>query len=170
LRKTQLILLRVILLPALSLVAAIGPLAIDTTRAASRSLFQNLNGRWTGWGWIELASGDRERVRCRITFTLTGGKQASQNLRCASVSYKIDATSILINSAGAISGSWSETTYDARGSITGRASKKHMAINLIGNNLSAGMSVTSEGECTQRLKIRPRGVDIRIISVGLKRC
>ena len=139
--------------------------------AASKSLFQTLAGRWTGWGWIELASGDRERIKCRISYRLIdSGNKAAQGIRCASTTYNIDATALLWNNNGAITGTWRETTYNAHGHVSGAATEKSASVSLKSPNLDALMKINAIGKCRQTVSIRPQGVDIKIISVGLKGC
>lgn len=143
----------------------------QTAHASTPTLFETLEGRWMGWGWLELDSGDREPVKCRVTYDLgEGGKTATQGLRCASATFKIDANASLTNTDGRISGNWRERTYDAEGTISGRATDKYMAMSLLGDNMSAGMSINSKSKCLQSVRIRPKGVNVKLISVNFERC
>ena len=164
--------------PAVLLIAAISMMSLLLglfqplpAQAATKSLFETLAGRWTGWGWIELASGDRERIKCRISYRLIDtGSKATQGIRCASSSYNIDATALLWNDAGTIKGTWREVTYDAHGKVSGSATDTSASVNLESNNLNAAMKINSISKCRHTVSIRPKGIDIKMISVGLKGC
>jgi len=158
----------------LSLVLALSAIAGASTAsiaAPSQSLFEKLDGRWTGWGWLQVKSGDRERMRCIVSYQLReDGSKADQELRCASTSYIFDATASLTNDDGIISGNWKETTFAAEGTITGRATASFVSVHLEGVNLSAGMSITAKGSCAQTVRIRPQNGEITLMSISLKRC
>jgi len=158
----------------LSLVLAltcVAGLSTASYAAPSQSLFEKLNGRWTGWGWLQVKSGDRERIRCIVSYKLHAPKNAAdQELRCASTSYIFDATASLKNDEGIISGTWKETTFAAEGTITGRATASFVSVHLEGVNLSAGMSITAKGSCAQTVRIRPQNGEITLMSISLKRC
>ena len=152
---------------------AIGLVAGSANAAdsAPETLFQKLSGDWNGWGWVQVRSGDREKMRCSISYhLLADGNEAKQELRCASAGFIIDATANLKNEKGVISGTWKEATYSSQGTISGRSTSRFASIRLYGDNLSVGMSITSKGECMQSVRIQPKNTDIKLISVSLKRC
>ncbi|MGI9522566.1 MAG: hypothetical protein ACR2PG_13055 [Hyphomicrobiaceae bacterium] len=59
-------------------------LKTDSAQAAS------ITGRWSGGGTVQLSSGGRERVRCRVTYRRIAGQRFSVYARCASSGTKID--------------------------------------------------------------------------------
>lgn len=58
---------------------------------ALQSPFSGLNVSWSGDGFIKLASGQRERLRCRVTCGVTESDTRLQ--QCASDSYRFDVDS-----------------------------------------------------------------------------
>jgi hypothetical protein len=140
--------------------------------AAARpaSPMDNLPGYWTGRGSVILGNGNRESVKCAVTYSVAGGgSHLRQHLRCASPSYNINASAVLRVSGRRITGSWEERSFSASGSISGHVTGKGMALTIRGSSFSAGMTVALSS-CHQSINITPQGFDIRRISVGLGKC
>lgn len=130
----------------------------------------DLAGRWSGWGSITMANGSSEQVKCVATYFIEGGgAQVRQNLRCASTSYKIDATAKLNNANGQLTGEWEEKTYAAIGSVAGRFHGTGFNVSIQGPAFSAAMAVTTTS-CKQSISITPTGFDISRINIGLDKC
>jgi hypothetical protein len=130
----------------------------------------DLPGRWSGWGAVVLANGASEQVRCVATYFVNGGGSSLlQNLRCASASYKIDATANLTVSNGQVSGAWEEKTWSAMGSVAGRMTGDGFNLSIQGDTFSAAMALTTSS-CKQSINIMPRGFDVSKISIGLGKC
>ena len=133
------------------------------------SAFAGLVGSWVGTGTITLASGAKENIRCRATYGLSdGGQLLKQTLRCASDSYNFDLRSNVKNDAGAISGSWRETTRQVQGSISGSAGPGQIQANIQGPTFSAGLLLASRGT-RQTVTIRSQGSDLSEVSIVLNR-
>ncbi len=146
-------------------------LAFQDADAGAETLFQKLSGDWTGWGWIELTSGDRERIRCQLAYELRGtGNETALSLRCAGASYNLDGSADFINEDGRISGSWQEKFYNAKGEVSGRATSNYMTLLLKGETVKAGLSLTSSDKCRHSMSISPNGVEFKKIIISLKRC
>ena len=150
-------------------VAAIsGSLVFATSSGAAP--IDDLPGRWSGWGTISTPSGAPEQVKCIATYFLNdGGASLVQNLRCASSSYKIDATAKLKHAAGALSGEWEEKTYSAIGSVTGQTTGDGFVLAIKGDKFTAELAVTSTN-CKQSVTITPIGLDISKIAISLGKC
>jgi hypothetical protein len=136
--------------------------------AGPASAVNDLPGKWTGWGSIQLANGSSERVKCIVEYAVKG-PSVLQNLRCASQSYRIDATAKLNIQNGEVSGDWEEKSYSAVGSIAGKSSGSNFNLSIQGLVFSAAMAVATTG-CKQSINITPQGFDIAKISIGLGRC
>ena len=150
---------------ALALSAAAPALA--QRAAAAESGFGGVAGTWSGAGTISTASGNTERIRCRVNYTLTGGGNGlHQDLRCASDSYNFQVASDIVNQGGAISGTWSEVTRGVTGNVSGRMSGGAIQVSVTGPAFSAGLSISTSGS-RQTVMIRPSGGDIRDVSVSL---
>jgi hypothetical protein len=106
--------------------------------------FDKLAGYWAGGGTVTPVRGSPEKVSCRVTYDVKGPK-VTQNLRCAGTDYKFYATSNLTYAAGRIKGSWTETTYDASGGVTGSASDNTIHALISGDKFSGRMSIAIAG-------------------------
>lgn len=130
----------------------------------------DLAGRWSGWGSIRMESGAAEQVKCVVTYVVPpSGSEVTQNLRCASQSFRIDAVASLGVKGADVVGRWEERTYDARGSVSGRLTESGLSLSITGDSFSAAMAVAVAG-CKQSITIAPRGFEIQKISVGLEKC
>jgi hypothetical protein len=67
-----------------------------------------------------------------------------------------------------ISGSWSEASRNASGTISGRAAGDHVEAAARGENFSASLSLTTRGP-RQTVSIRPQGTNIAAVSLALNR-
>jgi hypothetical protein len=137
---------------------------------AAASPLNDLPGRWSGWGSVTMSNGNSEQLKCVATYFVgSAGSALQQNLRCASVSYKIDATATLKLNNGKVSGEWQEKTYSTNGSVAGRMTGNGLNLQIQGDNFSAAMSVTTSS-CKQSVSIAPKGFDISKISMNLGKC
>ena len=139
--------------------------------ASAASPFNNISGRWTGFGWVYLNSGDRERVRCRAVYSAAaGGRSGSQDLRCGSTAgYNIHATSQMRYRGGSVSGNWSEVNFGTTGTVAGVARSNSLSLQLAGAGLSAAMAVKFN-QCRQNVNIDMNAGDITRITIALRRC
>jgi hypothetical protein len=132
----------------LLLVALVSMPAESATKKASPkgtgNPFDQLKGYWTGGGTVTPQKGGAEKVSCRVTYTVAGSA-VTQNMRCAGTDYKFNTASKLNYSGGKISGSWSETTYDASGSVSGTATGNTVHARISGDKFSGRMSINVSG-------------------------
>jgi len=129
----------------------------------------DLPGRWSGTGSIRLTNGTTETVKCVATYFVTGGASVTQNLRCASPSYKIDTKASLAVRGGQVTGNWEERQYSQAGSVTGRMTSNGFNLQINGAQFTAALQLTSTA-CKQSISISPKGFDISRISIGLGKC
>lgn len=129
--------------------------------------FAGLSGSWHGSGTIAMSNGVSERIRCRAGYTVTNqGLNLQQDLRCASDSYKFDVTSSIGYQDGAIFGTWTETTRNATGSVSGRVSGGNIQANIQGIGFLATLTVHTRGN-SQSVAIRPTGTDVSAVTINL---
>jgi hypothetical protein len=108
-------------------------------------------------------------LRCRAAYDVAGrGEQLRLNLRCASASYNFDLSSEVEYRGGEISGSWSEASRNASGTLSGRAAGDHVEAAARGDSFSAHLSLTTRGG-RQTVSIQPEGTSIRAVSLSLNR-
>ena len=137
--------------------------------AAPVSPFTAMAGTWAGGGVLSTTDGQQEQLRCRASYDVAGaGDQLRLNLRCASASYNFDLASDVEYRGGAISGSWSESSRNASGTISGRASGDHVEAAARGDSFSAHLSLTTRGG-RQTVSIQPQGGNIASVSLALNR-
>ena len=86
------------------------------------------------------------------------GSNMSQNLRCAGTDYTINASLKLTYKGGKIKGSWSESTYDANGGVTGTAKDDTIHALITGDKFSGRMSI----------KVSDAGHSINIVQFNAK--
>lgn len=118
--------------------------AKKATSRGTGNPFNLLKGYWTGGGTVTPPKGAAERVSCRVTY-IVAGSAVTQNMRCAGTDYKFNTASKLKYSGGKISGSWSETNYDAAGSVSGTASGNTVHARISGDKFSGRMSINVSG-------------------------
>jgi hypothetical protein len=152
-------------LPAALLAAAL----LSSTALAASGPFANLAGAWSGGGTLTMANGETERLRCRATYNVgNAGTDLRLSLRCASQSYNFDLGSAVVYQGGRISGTWSEASRNASGTVSGRATADHVEAAASGQSFSANLSLTTRGN-RQTVSIRAPGTDISGVSLALSR-
>ncbi len=154
-----------------ALAAAIfAAIAFQPIDARAEGPFASLAGNWAGSGTISMKSGSQERIRCRAAYAIApGGDSLTQTLRCASDSYKFNVDSTVTEDGGAISGSWTETTRNATGSVSGQIKGPLIEVLVTGVGFTAGISILTRGE-TQAVWIQPSGgTDVVGVKVALHR-
>jgi hypothetical protein len=144
-------------------------LGLSGGAAQAASPLSPLAGTWSGGGTLSTSDGQQEQLRCRASYNVDGsGAEVRLNLRCASQSYNFDLAGDASYSGGAISGSWSESTRNASGTISGRANGDHIEAAARGDNFSANLSLTTRGN-RQTVSIRPQAANITAVSLSLSR-
>jgi hypothetical protein len=165
-RNISLIFTRLFSVTFVAIAAATGMAA----HPSSAATIDDLPGRWSGWGTISLPSGSSEQLKCIATYFVNdGGASMVQNLRCASPSYKIDATAKLKLASGVMTGEWEEKTYSAIGSVTGKTTSDGFNLDIKGDKFTAVLAVSSTN-CKQSVTITPTGLDIAKIAITLGKC
>jgi hypothetical protein len=130
--------------------------------------FSSLAGTWFGGGQISLKGGNTERLRCRAYYNLKdGGASLGLAILCASTSYKIELRSLLHSDAGRITGSWEERSFNAAGTVTGRATSGSLNLSITGG-VSGSMSV-AYGASQQKVSITTEGAGFEGVSISLSR-
>ena len=148
----------------LLLAVLLSPLA-----AQAAGPFSALAGAWSGGGTLTAADGSTERLRCRATYDVRdAGSDLKLSLRCASDSYNFELGSAVIAHGSRISGTWSEATRNASGSLSGRASADQIEASARGESFSANLLLATKGN-RQTVSIRSQGADISEVSLALNR-
>jgi hypothetical protein len=136
---------------------------------AQQGPFASLSGAWSGGGFLKSASGQRERLRCRANYDVSeNGTRLQQSLRCASDSYRFDVNANIVSEGGTLSGSWTETSRNASGSVSGRVSGGQIQAKIDGAGFSASLVVSTRGD-RQSVTIEAPGHEVTEVSVALTR-
>lgn len=163
-------LLRVSKVCAVILLAAgvAAPARAQTVQAALNP-FEPLIGSWSGTGSITLGSGDKERIRCRAVYVVDGeGRHITQDLRCASDSYKFEMSNELTFMNGVVTGRWDEKTRRTGGTITGRALPGRIEALAETGGFAAAFTLITRGD-QQSVKIESKSPDISDVTITLRR-
>jgi hypothetical protein len=146
---------------------------LASTPSLAGGLFDGLAGSWRGDGSIGWTTGETERIRCTAIYEVEReGNKLLQNLTCAT-----DSTRLIIKSAitynpaaGAITGTWTETSYGITGRVTGSASaaKIQAMVQSGDRRFTARVIVVTQGS-DQTVTISPQGLDVTEVNVKLRR-
>jgi hypothetical protein len=108
--------------------------------------FTGMAGNWSGGGSVLLDDGSTERIRCRATYAVgEGGAGLNQTLTCASDSYKFNLASNVIAQGGALSGSWSESSRNISGTLSGHGSNGSFQLVASAPGFNASIALTTRG-------------------------
>lgn len=151
--------------PASVLVAS---LLSTAAMAAPLGPFAALTGSWSGSGTIEFKDGHTERLRCRADEAGGRGDTLQLTLRCASDSYNFELSSDVTYQDGAITGSWSEATHNAKGPLTGSARGNQIDVAARGQNFAANLRLTTQGN-RQVVSISAAGSEISGVMLQMSR-
>ena len=136
---------------------------------AAEGPFAGLAGSWSGNGTVSLPDGGRERIRCRATYSVGGGGTSlRQSLRCASDSYHFELQSDVSASGNSISGSWSETTRNLSGRVSGQTRGNQINALVEANGFSATIVIVTNGG-RQSVSIRSLSHELAGASISLNR-
>ena len=127
--------------------------------AQTTTPFSRLAGQWTGSGAINLANGAQEPVKCRAAYDVLEQRHNLQlNIRCASDSYNFDLRGSATDSGGTITGSWSEATRNAAGTLSGSVDVNHFELVAKGPSFTATLTLVTRGD-QQTVSIKTQASD-----------
>jgi hypothetical protein len=157
------------LVMAWAAIAALLPAIVSGHAQAASGPFANMAGSWTGGGTLTMSDGQSERLRCRASYGVADdGRNLRLNLHCASDSYDFNLAGDVQYQRGAIAGSWSESSHNAAGTLSGRADGNRIEAVARGDNFSASLALTT-GPGRQSVVIQPQGTDVRTVAVRLNK-
>jgi hypothetical protein len=137
--------------------------------AQSGGPFASFIGSWRGGGQVVGRNGNRERIACRGSYTVSEkGEALSQRLVCASDSYRVDISSYIVADGDSIQGHWQEATRQVAGNLTGQITDGDFEGTVAGVAFTAGVQLKSSGR-KQQVTISPQGGDIAKADIVLSR-
>ena len=149
--------------------AALALILVSSSAAMAAGTFSSYDGDWAGNGVITTDTGTKERIRCKAHYTTGGGGDTmTQNLTCASDSYKFNVVSDVKADGSKIEGDWEETSRGAKGHITGTISPSQISayVNGLGFSARIGIAARAGG---QSVTMSPTGTDITNVSVTMSK-
>jgi hypothetical protein len=148
-------------------VLAGGLLCFGAVPSFAESPFANMSGKWSGSGRITMSDGSSEPIKCRASYTAgKGGETLDQTLRCASDSYKFNVNSSVSANGNALSGKWTETTYNLTGTFTGTVNGNKIEGKVRGSGLAVGVALVSSGG-SQQARFLSQGTKMREVRISL---
>lgn len=150
-----------------SLIVAPWLLVHGSGLAQSRMPFDNLAGQWTGNGTIHLSDGTHEPIKCRAAYdVLDQLNRLELNIHCASDSYQFNLLANATYNAGVIGGSWSESTRNIAGTISGKAGANRFEVTATSPTFSATLTLTTRGN-RQNVVIQSKQAQTAVTGVSI---
>jgi hypothetical protein len=139
--------------------------------AQGAASFARLAGHWSGSGTIDLANGTHEPIKCRAAYDVLEAQHNLQlNIRCASDSFNFDLRGSATENEGTITGSWSEETRNAAGTLTGKANDSHFEVVAKGPAFSATLTLVTHGDKqTVAIKSQDSQTSVKGATINLRR-
>lgn len=142
-----------------------------TTETLMAGALDRFNGRWAGWGRLTLDSGKSESVKCVTVYRLSqGGNSARQSFRCTSDSYRFNVSANYKASGSNVTANWSEEIYALDGTIRAKLTRTGFKGTFRSSTFAGGIAISHSGSCRQTIAITPRQIEIRSLTVDVKRC
>jgi hypothetical protein len=139
--------------------------------ASGGSPFAPLAGSWSGAGTIDLANGRHEPIRCRASYDVLEEQSKLQlNLHCASESYNFDLRASAAYSGSAITGTWSESSRNAAGSLSGKVEGVGFQVVAKGPTFAANLNLVTQGDKQSvTIKSQDAQAEVRGATITLRR-
>ncbi|MBW7968014.1 hypothetical protein [Bradyrhizobium sp. BR 10289] len=109
-------------------------------------VFDSLGGTWSGTGTMKPSDGPREKVRCKVAYSITKpGRSVSLDLRCASDAYKMVLSANIEQNGTELSGNWFEHEYRQGGKVYGTNKDGLIEARIEGNTVAALVTIQTKG-------------------------
>jgi hypothetical protein len=109
--------------------------AFLTVAPVKAAVAAELVGSWTGGGTVTLASGAREKARCRASYIAAGGRTYAMTATCATASAKVTQTAIVSqNTKNRFGGTFYNPEFGVTGRIRIIVSGKRQTVYLSGGS------------------------------------
>jgi hypothetical protein len=148
------------------LAAIVALLAVGAPAHAEVNPFQTLLGKWGGSGMMTMDDGRKERLRCDATYS-GNSAQLRLAINCASDVRKIILQARLSSNAGNMMGMWEEKTFNALGTIAGKASDKDLDFTIAGNVM--GRMTVRYTRSRQEIAITAQAIPLKTVTMSLTR-
>ena len=150
---------------SLGLVAALG-----ATGALASGPFADFGGTWKGAGRVSDVHGKSEALTCKSNNTpASDGIQMTLTLVCASDSYRVDFRSELYTDGQELRGTWTETSRDASGNISGTIRPDMINAKTTAPGFSATITIRVSGGKRFDVTLNAQGTNVNHVEVAMKR-
>jgi hypothetical protein len=140
-----------------------------TAPAYAEQSFDTVAGSWSGGGSMKPSDGPRERVRCKVDYTVKNtGQSVKMNVRCASDAYKMDLSANIDQNGTALSGNWFESQYRQGGKVSGQNVNGVIEAKVESDTITALLTVRTKGS-RQTFVMESPGAWISQVSIDLVR-
>lgn len=137
--------------------------------ACAQQSFDNVAGSWSGGGWMKPSDGPRERVRCKVDYTVkSAGQSVKLKLRCASDAYKMELSANIDQNGSNLSGNWFESQYRQGGKVSGKNANGVLEARVEGDTITALLTVRTKGG-RQSFVMESPGAWVSHVSINLLR-
>ncbi|MGB8893857.1 MAG: hypothetical protein WA322_15935 [Pseudolabrys sp.] len=139
--------------------------------ASNDGPFGQLAGSWSGSRTVDLSHGRHEPSKCRASYDVLEEQNKLQlNIHCASDSYDFDLRGSATYAAGAITGTWSESTRNAAGTLSGKVEGVGFQVVAKGPTFTDNLNLVTRGDKQSvTIKSQDAQADVRGATITLQR-
>ncbi|MGI9387662.1 MAG: hypothetical protein ACR2OX_09550 [Methyloligellaceae bacterium] len=166
---------RLVILAILFCAATSAPVTVSAGKLLD---FENIQGKWTGFGWFMFGAAARQRARCQAVIRANGApNQGSLDLNCTSEGLDIKGKAFDIKiKNGAASGKWTLTSHEIDGTLKGSVTENSLSMRLKPlmdkeRNYGAEFSTILQDKCRASIKVSVDSpIDLKKIDLSVRRC
>ena len=153
-----------------SLRVAGAAVALYASAAFTAGVFSSFAGDWRGEGRISDVHGKTEALRCKSKLTPSpDGIAMAASLVCASDSYRVDFHADLYTDGQVLRGTWSETTRNASGNVSGVIRPDLISARTEAPGFDANIAIRVIAGKRLDVTLDPHGTSISHVQVAMKR-
>jgi hypothetical protein len=153
---------------AVLLVAAAGS-SPGRAEAEPGGPFALFSGSFRGGGAVTYSDGRSERLSCRARGDARdGGRSLSENIVCASDTYRLEIRSDVVARGTSVSGDWRESSRGVSGAVTGKIAGGRFSGVVNGGGFPASMSLRATGRSMSMMLVRKEG-DVARVEIRMSR-
>jgi hypothetical protein len=150
--------------------AAVLAALLAASDASAAGVFADFDGSYKGAGKITDVNGKSESLSCRSTNTpAQDGIAMNLALVCASDSYRLDFHSDLYTDGHTLRGTWSETSRNASGDVSGTIVPDLISATTSAPGFSANIVIQIQKNGRLDVALSAQGTRINKVQVSMKR-
>ncbi|MDE3174901.1 MAG: hypothetical protein KGM15_02185 [Pseudomonadota bacterium] len=150
---------------SLGLIAMLG-----ASGALAAGPFAEFGGAWKGVGRVSDVHGKSESLICKsLNSPQPDGIAMTLTLVCASDSYRVDFRAELYTDGQALRGTWTETSRDASGNITGSIRPDLITAQTTAPGFTANIAIRVTNGKLFDVTLNAKGTNVNHVEVAMKR-